>query len=76
MADNRQSAEIVYAVTRLALGLNIEITAEGVETEEQFGMLAAVRCNTVQGYLFGKPKPIELLECPGHEANALIGLAS
>lgn len=76
MAENRQSAEIVYAVTRLALGLNIETTAEGVETEEQFAMLAAVRCSTVQGYLFGRPRPIELLERPGHNADAFIEMAS
>ena len=76
MAENRQSAEIVYAVTRLASGLNIETTAEGVETEEQFALLTSVHCTTVQGYLFGKPRPVEQIERPGYDAHAVNVLAS
>jgi EAL domain-containing protein (putative c-di-GMP-specific phosphodiesterase class I) len=37
--------------------LNLIVTAEGVETEEQLAMIRRQRCNEVQGYLLGKPMP-------------------
>jgi diguanylate cyclase (GGDEF)-like protein len=49
---------IVVAVAGLARSLGISTTAEGVETEEQFTLLAAAGCTTVQGYLFGQPREI------------------
>jgi predicted signal transduction protein with EAL and GGDEF domain len=49
---------IVVAVAGLARSLGISTTAEGVETEEQFTLLAAAGCATVQGYLFGQPRAI------------------
>jgi diguanylate cyclase (GGDEF)-like protein/PAS domain S-box-containing protein len=54
-----QSATIVRAVIGLARGLDIPVVAEGVETEEQLEFLAAERCDQVQGYLIGRPAPIE-----------------
>ncbi len=35
--------------------LHIEVTAEGVETDEQFDVLAAMGCNTYQGFLLSQP---------------------
>lgn len=43
---------IVQAMVTLAHALDIEVTAEGVETEEQYRVLIAMGCNTFQGYLF------------------------
>jgi diguanylate cyclase (GGDEF)-like protein/PAS domain S-box-containing protein len=54
-----QSAAIVRAVIGLGHGLDVSIVAEGVETSEQLGFLAEERCDVVQGYLIGKPAPIE-----------------
>ncbi len=46
---------IVQAMVTLAHALGIEVTAEGVETEAQYRLLAAKGCNTFQGYLFSPP---------------------
>jgi len=54
-----QSATIVRAVIGLARGLDIPVVAEGVETKEQLEFLAAEKCDQVQGYLIGRPAPIE-----------------
>jgi predicted signal transduction protein with EAL and GGDEF domain len=51
------SAAIVECVANLARQLNIEVTAEGVETEDQEILLRAAGCGTFQGYRFGRPMP-------------------
>jgi diguanylate cyclase (GGDEF)-like protein/PAS domain S-box-containing protein len=59
LGRNPQSAAIVRAVIGLGHGMNMSIVAEGVETVEQLGFLAEQGCDSVQGYLLGKPLPIE-----------------
>ncbi|OEO29988.1 hypothetical protein VW23_023405 [Devosia insulae DS-56] len=53
------SDAIVQAMVTLAHALDIEVTAEGVETEEQFQALIGMGCNTFQGYLFSKPLTVD-----------------
>jgi EAL domain-containing protein (putative c-di-GMP-specific phosphodiesterase class I) len=50
---------IVSTVISLARALNLKVVAEGVETEEQANLLRLLRCDEVQGYLFGKPMPAQ-----------------
>ncbi|WP_245471155.1 putative bifunctional diguanylate cyclase/phosphodiesterase [Bradyrhizobium genosp. SA-3] len=54
-----QSGEIVRAVLSLAHALNIPVIAEGVETEAQRAFLTREACEEMQGYLVGRPDPIE-----------------
>lgn len=54
-----QSTEIVRAVLGLAHALHIPVVAEGVETEAQRAFLEAEACDEMQGYLIGRPEPIE-----------------
>jgi diguanylate cyclase (GGDEF)-like protein/PAS domain S-box-containing protein len=56
--DNNDVA-IVQTIVAMAKSLNLEVIAEGVETEEQFQILLNKSCTYYQGYLFGKPVPIE-----------------
>jgi EAL domain-containing protein (putative c-di-GMP-specific phosphodiesterase class I) len=55
------AASIVRTMIAMAHGLNIEVVAEGVETEEQRAFLARRRCDRAQGYYFGRPMSIEAL---------------
>ena len=56
---NPQSAAIIRAVIGLGRGLNVPIVAEGVETKAQLAFLEQAQCNEVQGFLIGRPAPIE-----------------
>jgi len=59
LGQNPQSGAIVRGIIGLARGLSLPVTAEGVETTEQFAFLARESCDEIQGYLIGRPQPIE-----------------
>ena len=58
MSGNPAIADILRTITLLGRTLNLEVTAEGVETAEQASILEDMRCDHFQGYLFGRPMPI------------------
>ncbi|MBU1307724.1 MAG: EAL domain-containing protein [Alphaproteobacteria bacterium] len=49
---------IVAAIMGLARGLNMAVTAEGVETAGQLAILQAAGCTSVQGYYFARPRAL------------------
>jgi diguanylate cyclase (GGDEF)-like protein len=53
---------IVQTIIGMANNLGLEVIAEGVETREQQLFLAQHGCTLYQGYLFGKPGPIDQFE--------------
>lgn len=69
MAHQARDAAIVHAIIDLGHGLGLRVTAEGVETAEQFAALRALGCDTLQGFLFARPLPAAqlqaLLQRPG-----------
>ncbi|HET7704779.1 MAG TPA: EAL domain-containing protein [Thermoanaerobaculia bacterium] len=56
--DVRCSA-IVRSIIALAHDIGLAVVAEGVENEEQLQFLLAHKCDSIQGFLFSKPMPVE-----------------
>lgn len=59
MMENMEAQAIVKAIIRMGRTLKLTVVAEGVETEEEFSLLAQNRCHEIQGYYFSKPLPAE-----------------
>jgi diguanylate cyclase (GGDEF)-like protein/PAS domain S-box-containing protein len=53
---------IVRTIIAIAQSLELNVIAEGVETEQQLHILSRKGCEHYQGYFFGKPMPIEEFE--------------
>lgn len=53
----KEDSPIVRAIVAIAAGLNLNLVAEGVETEVQADYLGSLGAVEMQGYLFGKPMP-------------------
>ena len=57
IGDDADSAAIVRSIISLARTLNLEATAEGIETVDQLAQLRALDCDLGQGYFFSRPLP-------------------
>jgi hypothetical protein len=68
--DSRNAA-LIRAMIGLARDLDMETTAEGVETPEELLLVRNLGCSLVQGYIFGRPMPSDEAE-----ALALKGAAT
>ena len=62
LPGDAHAGAIVDAILALARTLDLTVVAEGVETREQLDFLVAHGCRVLQGYLLGKPIPIEEFE--------------
>ena len=62
IASDPSANSIVKTIVAMAHNLNIEVIAEGVETEAQRQLLIEDGCTLFQGYLFSKPIPIDQFE--------------
>jgi diguanylate cyclase (GGDEF)-like protein len=62
ITHNNKDAMLVHTIINLAKNFGMDVIAEGVESEEQLAFLNAHHCMAYQGYLFGRPVPIEELE--------------
>ena len=62
LSESGSSEAIIRAICALADSLQLEVIAEGVETEQQYQQLLALDCRHFQGYLFGRPMPLAEFE--------------
>jgi EAL domain-containing protein (putative c-di-GMP-specific phosphodiesterase class I) len=61
MGPDAKYDAVVSAIVGMARALDIEVLAEGVETEAQHARLAAAGCRDFQGFLFGQPMRLDAL---------------
>lgn len=57
--DDSNDRAIVRTIIAMAKSLNLDVIAEGVETEAQLRRLKNKGCRQFQGYMFGRPVPIK-----------------
>ena len=62
IGSSRDGESIIDAIISLAKSLRLETVAEGVETPAQLNYLLDHGCHVVQGFLFGKPMDVSLIE--------------
>ncbi|MCS6782379.1 MAG: EAL domain-containing protein [Gloeomargarita sp. SKYBB_i_bin120] len=62
IGQDRESEEIVRVIMTLARSLQMEVTAEGVETAAQRQLLETLNCRYAQGFLFCRPLPADQVE--------------
>src|SRR5690606_34677782 len=55
VATNADDATIVGTIIHMGRSLNMDVVAEGVESEEQLSCLQSLNCTYAQGLLFGDP---------------------
>ena len=61
-SEDNAARQILSAIVNLAVTLEMAVTAEGVETEEQVEFLRGTGCGLLQGYYFARPMPEASLE--------------
>ena len=71
-----QSAAVVHGVVSIGRALGMKVVAEGVETETQQRFLKVAGVHALQGYLLGRPMPIEALRERARSGSALVALSA
>jgi diguanylate cyclase (GGDEF)-like protein/PAS domain S-box-containing protein len=60
-SDRREANAIIESVVQLAKSLNLKVCAEGIESEVQGSDMRGLGLDLCQGYLFGRPMPLQEL---------------
>ncbi len=58
---NKGDNSIINTIVAMAKGLNLNVIAEGVESQAQLDYLCGIECCEAQGFLFGKPLPADVI---------------
>lgn len=59
MLENEKTYKLVETIMSIARTMEMNVVAEGIETEEQQAVLTRLGCDYLQGYLFSRPLPAE-----------------
>lgn len=62
MTTGPRGLALLSTIINLGQALGLKLVAEGVETEEQARLLRLLKCDEMQGYLFGRPAPVDNFE--------------
>ena len=76
ISTDPDDAAIVTAIVAMARSLDLNVIAEGVETEEQAAFLRSLACHQAQGYHFGRPMPAAEFAARLESAADVTGFAS
>jgi EAL domain-containing protein (putative c-di-GMP-specific phosphodiesterase class I) len=69
LASGAENVAVVRTIIALARALNLRVTGEGIETQEQGQILQAEGCELGQGYYFGRPQTADALTIVLAESN-------
>ena len=59
MLENEKSRKLVETIINIARTMEMNVVAEGIETEQQQAVLTDLGCDFLQGFLFSRPLPAE-----------------
>lgn len=59
---SKRDASVVRAIIDMARNFDLEVIAEGIETQAEYNYLRREQCDEGQGYLFGAPMPVSQFE--------------
>lgn len=58
LSESEKQQTVVKSVIDLCQSLDIQVVAEGVETEEELTLVDSLGCQCIQGFVYAKPKPM------------------
>jgi len=61
LSDSEANSRVIEAIVALGKAMQLEVVAEGVETDQQYAIVRRLGCDLVQGYFIAKPMPAEQL---------------
>jgi EAL domain-containing protein (putative c-di-GMP-specific phosphodiesterase class I) len=69
LTESETNRRVVQAIIALGRAMDLEVVAEGVETDQQYAILRRLECDLVQGFFIAKPMPADEFRrwCEGHE---------
>jgi len=76
LSESAHCSAIVTSILTLGRGLDMSVTAEGVETEAQLAHLRELGANFVQGFLLGRPMPVTELDAHFRKPQAALDVVA
>jgi CheY-like chemotaxis protein len=73
LEESERGSNILYSVINMAHTIGMETVAEGVETKNQYMTLRNLGCDSIQGYYFSKPLPLEEFVTLMNDENSKAG---
>jgi diguanylate cyclase (GGDEF)-like protein len=69
LTESETNTRVVQSIIALGKAMELDVIAEGVETDQQYAILRRLGCDSVQGYFVARPMPADEFRrwCHGHE---------